>query len=234
MRLRVDELTPEMVLVVEKNMGLAVSIASTVFKTTAHALEFEEVRAQAYLGLVKAAARWPSYCAERGFNPEDMQYFATFSARRIRGEIIDSIRKKDFATRSTRDKMKVLVEAGLDQGATIPELAATTGFSEDEVRKVLAAAQRRPVSLEAAGEVPDGASSVESGHSTTAVLEKMVRYIRTLPVMSQVVLSLHYFRGMELREIAAELGITESRASQLHTTAVLGVRDLLADFLGDR
>lgn len=103
-------------------------------------------------------------------------------------------------------------------------------MSEQEIRTVLAASNRRPVSLEAAGDMADD-NSVESDHSTTALLEKMVRYIRTLPVISQVVLSLHYYRGMELREIASELDITESRASQLHTTAVLGIRDLLSSYL---
>lgn len=228
-----DDLTPEMVAVVENNMGLAVSIAQSVYQSASQALEFDEVRSQAYLGLVKAAARWYAYCEERGFDPGDWQYFAAFASRRIRGEIIDSVRKKDFATRSVRDKMKVLIDAGLDRNVPVSELARITGFSEDEIRKVMAAAQRRPVSLEAAGDVA-GEGSVESDHSTTAVLEKMVRHIRTLPVTSQVVLSLHYYRGMELREIATELGITESRASQLHTTAVLGVRDLLAAYLGDR
>ena len=224
------ELDAAMQEVVENYIPLAASIATTIYQSAPHALELDEVKATAYLGLVKAAARWNEYCAERGFSPGDMQYFSAFAGRRIRGEIIDSFRKKDFATRGTRDRMKLLIDAGLDQGRSVPDLAEATGMSEQEIRTVLAASNRRPVSLEAAGDMADD-NSVESDHSTTALLEKMVRYIRTLPVISQVVLSLHYYRGMELREIASELDITESRASQLHTTAVLGIRDLLSTYL---
>lgn len=223
-------LTPEMQRVVEENVALAVSIAMSVYRQAPHAIELEEVKAQAMLGLVKAAARWHDYCDERGFSPDDMQYFAAFAGRRIRGEIIDALRRKDYATRGARDKVKALIDAGLDRGVSMTELAAATGMSEDEIRTVLAAVNRRPVSLEAAGDVAAG-GSVESDHSTTALLEKMTRYIQTLPVISQVVISLHYYKGMELREIANELEITESRASQLHTSAVIEIRELLAHYL---
>ncbi len=230
MRSAVVELDAGMQEVVEQYLPLAASIANTIYQSAPHALELDEVRATAYLGLVKAAARWPDYCEERGFSPADMQYFATFAGRRIRGEVIDSFRKRDFATRGVRDRMKVLIDAGLDQGKSVAELAAITDMTEQEIRAAIAASNRRPVSLEAAGDMADE-SSVESDHSMTALMEKMVRYIQTLPVIAQVVLSLHYYRGMELREIAAELQITESRASQLHTSAVLGIRDLLSSYL---
>ena len=215
--------------VVEEYLDLAESVAYSVYRKAPHAMELDETKAQALLGLVKAADRWMDYCAERGYDPDHMQYFAVFATRRIRGGIIDALRKKDFATRAQRDSSKQLFKAGLGSGASEEELAERTGMSPAEIRETVTAVSAKPVSLEAVGElsIPDR-TLVEQAQEENAVLEGMVSFMRELPYDEQVVLALHYYMNMELREIAKLLQITESKASHLHTSAVMAVRNLLS------
>lgn len=218
--------------VVEEYRDLAESVAAAVYRKAPYAMELDETKAQAFLGLVKAADRWPSYCAERGFSPDSMQYFAAFATRRIRGEIVDSHRKKDIATRAQRDYSKQLAKAGLGAGASEEELAERTGLSREAIRQTVAAVSKKHVSLDAVGEIPiPDQSLVEQVQAESAILRKMVEFMRQLPYQEQVVLALHYYLSLELREIAKLLQITESRASQLHTSAVVAVRGLLSGVL---
>lgn len=225
-------LSERMQAVVVEYLDLAEAVAVSVYRKAPHAMELDETKAQALLGLVKAADRWLDYCRERGYDPDHMQYFAVFASRRIRGEIIDSLRKKDFATRSQRDSSKQLFRAGLGSGATEEELAERTGMSPAEIRTTVSAVSAKPVSLEAVGEIPiPDRTLVEQAQAESAVLERMVEFIQSLPHEEQVVLSLHYYLGVELREVARLLGITESKASHLHTSAVVAVHHLLATLM---
>lgn len=224
-------MTPEQEDLVLKHMGLAQSIAAQIWKQAPHALELAELQAIAYLGLVGAANRWESYCAERSFDPKAIQYFEPFVKMRVRGAIMDSLRANDWATRSLRYKSRQLQQAGQDQGATVEEMASRTEMSVTEVRSTLASMAQRPVSLE--GEEIDTPSShsVESTAFSNDLLRAVVAAIRELSKECQVVLALHYFESRELQQVAVLMGITESRASHLHTDSVLHIRSYLLESL---
>lgn len=217
---------------VESHVDLAESVAASVYRKAPHAMDLDETKAQAFLGLVKAADRWEEYCAERGFDSSNLQYFPVFASRRIRGEIIDSLRKKDFATRSQRDSSKRLLKAGMGEGVSEEELSERTGLSKEAIRDTVTAVSQRPVSLEAVGDisVPDR-TYIDQAHQDSALLMEMVDFMQTLPHAEQVVLALHYYLNLELREIALILQITESKASHLHTSAVVSVKSLLEQLL---
>lgn len=208
---------------IEQYMGLAQALAQQVWRTAPHALELDEMRGIAYLGLVAAARRWEPYCAEKKYSPEALEYFRPFLVRRVHGALIDAIRSADWATRSLRTRARALQDAGQERGASDTELAQRTGMSVAEVRSTLRGMAQRPVSLEAEELDPRTAENVESTAFTTAVLATVVATIRGLPAEQQAVLSLHYFRGMQLQDVAKTLGVSESRASQLHADAVLAV-----------
>lgn len=208
---------------IQQYMGLSQSLARQVWRSAPHALELDELTGIAYLGLVSAARRWPVYCDERGFDPAALQFFRPFVVRRVHGSLMDHIRSSDWATRSLRTRAKALQAAGQDKGLSEKELAERSGMTVKEVRATIRGMAQRPVSLEAEELDPVDGGGVESDAFTADVLGTVVGAIRDLEPEQQVVLTLHYYHGLQLQEVAREMGISESRASQLHARAVLAV-----------
>ncbi len=211
------------------HLGLAHSLAQQVWRTAPHALELDELKAIATLGLVGASRRWHDYCAENDYSPRAVEYFKPFASRRIYGSLIDEIRRADWATRSLRTRAKLLQAAGQDNGATDAELAERTGLTVPEVRATIRGMAQKPVPLESDGCDPTENTDVESSVVAQSLLDVAVNVIRTLPGEQQVVVALHYHKGFQLQEVAKMLGITESRASQLHARAVLVVHEAMRD-----
>ena len=208
---------------IHEYLPLAQSLAQQVWRTAPHALELEEMRAIAYLGLVGAANRWDPYCAERGFSPSALEYFKPFVVLRVRGALMDAIRATDWATRSLRTRARALQEAGQDTGVSQVELARRTGLSLAEVRATVRDMARRPISLEAEELDPGGETDVESAALAGAILTAVVDVIRGLAREEQMVIALHYYSGLHLGQVARVLGLTEIRVSQMHADAVLVV-----------
>lgn len=216
MSVDVDEL-------IREYMSLAHSMALQQWRTAPHALDKDEMIGIAYLGLVSAARRWTTYCSERSYDPHALQFFKPYVARRVYGSLIDAIRAGDWATRSLRTRAKALQEAGQERGLSEQELALRSGMSVKDVRATVRGMAQRPVSLEAEELDPVGGTGVESDAFATDVLDTVVGTIRDLDLEEQVVISLHYYKGLQLQEVARVMGISESRASQLHAKAVLAV-----------
>ncbi len=208
---------------ISQYMPLTQTLARQVWRTAPHALDLDELTGIAYLGLVQAGRRWNNYCAEKGYDPNALQFFKPFVVQRVRGALIDAIRASDWATRSLRTRAKALQEAGQDRGLSEKELAERSGMSVQDVRNTIRGMASRPVSLEAEELDPVGGAGVESDAFTSGVLGTVVGTIRDLEPEMQVVLTLHYFKGLQLQEVAKAMGISESRASQLHAQAVLAV-----------
>lgn len=208
---------------IKNYMSLAHSIATQVWRTAPHALELDELTGIAYLALCDCANRWVPYCNKNGYSADHLQFFKPYVARRVYGALIDANRSADWATRSLRTRAKALQEAGQDKGVSEQELARRSGMTVKEVRQTIHGMSQRPVSLEAEELEPISGSGVESDAFTADVLGAMVDTIRDLEPELQIVLSLHYFKGLHLQEVARSMGISESRASQYHAKAVLAV-----------
>jgi RNA polymerase sigma factor for flagellar operon FliA len=207
-------------------MELAKSLARQQWRTAPHALELDELTGIAFVGLVQAARRWTTYCDEKNYDPEALQFFKPFVVQRVRGALIDAIRASDWATRSLRTRAKALQDAGQERGLSERELAERSGMTLKDVRSTIQGmVERRPVSLEGAEVDPAARVGVESDAFTADVLGTVVGTIRDLEPEQQVVLTLHYFKGLQLQEVARAMGISESRASQLHARAVLAVHE---------
>lgn len=220
MAVDVDEL-------ISQYMGFTQSLAQQVWRTAPHALELDELTGIAYLALVATAKRWPSYCQQNNYSEEALQYFKPYVARRVYGALIDANRAADWATRSLRTRAKALQEAGQDKGVGEKELAQRSGLTVKEVRATIHGMSQRPVSLEGEELEPVSGGAVESDAFASDLLGSMVGTIRDLDFEQQIVLTLHYFRGLQLQEVAKTMGISESRASQLHAAAVLTIHEQL-------
>lgn len=225
------------------HMQLANDIAGREYRTAPHALKHDEMVSLAYWGLVKAANRWEAYCAENKYDPSHTQYFKAFSALTIRGAIRDYIRKEDWATRTLRSKAKKLKLAGQDEGATITELSEKTGMAVAEINKVMARLAARPVSLDnhlfTLGDSFDNVNTkkesyledpvdTEGSAFVSSMTEIFIAAYKALEEDVQVVIALHYYEDKDLRSIAQELNLSETKVSQLHSYGVTSIKDSLS------
>ena len=173
--------------------------------------------------------------------------FETFAVARIKGSIIDELRSLDWVPRSVRSRARDVerahaeLEAQLQRAPTDAELAEKLEMSEEELREVLLEISNS--SVLALDELwtfadPDGSSRVSvldtigdpdavdpaSALQTRELKDRLAEAIESLPEREKLVVALYYYESLTLREIGEVLGVTESRVSQLHTKAVLGLR----------
>jgi RNA polymerase sigma factor for flagellar operon FliA len=184
------------------------------------------------------------------FEPQLGIRFETYAAQRIRGAILDELRAQDWVPRIVRNRVRELakaretVEAKLQRRATLAELAAELGVGPAEVRAILN--QIHLISLEALDEwaaargggvtVADMLAEIES--DPVAILESreagelLSRSLARLPERDYQILRLYYVEGLTLALIGVQLGVTESRVSQLRSRAVVRLRNEYALLAG--
>jgi len=204
---------------------------------TPGSMERDDLFGFGMLGLLGAADSWD---ASRGLA------FSTFAYPRIRGAILDELRRMDFLPRGRRELVRE-VEAAIErveqrngQKPTPEEIAAELGRPTEEIDEaLLSASTAMQTSLEdGPGEdlasmlvdprCPDPVGSVE----WEELKELLVEAIADLPEQEKSVITLYYAEEMLLREIAEILGVTESRVSQIHTRAVYRLNRTLAALTG--
>ncbi|NLY54246.1 MAG: FliA/WhiG family RNA polymerase sigma factor [Firmicutes bacterium] len=193
----------------------------------------DDLESAAVLGLMDAMV---SYCPDRGVK------FEAYAVTRIRGAIIDSLRRLDFVPRSVRQKAKRLQEvteglyAKLGRFAEDVEIATELGLSLAELHKWLQEVQAITVlSLNTPLDKDEGiemgnllAGSSEDDPAVrllqTEKVNELAQAISGLNEREQLLLSLYYDEELTLKEAAQVLGISESRASQIHSAALLKLR----------
>lgn len=234
-------LTPEIQQLVQDMIPQAKAEAWKTYNSARHATSRDELESIAYLGLMQAATRWPSYCESRGFDPGCGQvpcerpgscgtrYFAAYSLRRMRGAILDSQRSADWVSRVVRQNAKALRDAGEDIGATEEQLAERTGLGRDVIRSTRSAVARRPVSIDDdSGHDVVSRADTESQAAADEILAVVVRVMRSLPVVTQVIIAMRHFEQRELKDCAAVLGMAEADVAERHAAGVLAIHHAMA------
>ena len=175
--------------------------------------------------------------------------FETYAVARIRGAIIDELRSLDWVPRSVRAKARDVekahsqLENKLGRAPNEEEMADKLGVSVDDFRTtLLEIANSSVLALDDLWTVsdPDGgqvslldtirdpnAIDPEEAIDTVELKDRLADAIESLPDRERLVIALYYYEALTLREIGDVLGVTESRVSQLHTKAVLGMRSHL-------
>jgi RNA polymerase sigma factor for flagellar operon FliA len=182
------------------------------------------------------------------FDPDMGNKFETFATLKIRGAVIDFMRKQDWVPRSQRSLSKVLEEtygelyALLEREPSEAEIAAKMGISETNLQKIL---QQRHNSIvlsyeEAINEKMMEVSpliteekaddSPESKILLNELKMKLGEAIDQLKEKERLVVSLYYYENLKLKEIAEVLGVTESRVSQIHSQAMIKMRNRLKNY----
>jgi RNA polymerase sigma factor for flagellar operon FliA len=199
-------------------------------------VEIDDLMQAGMIGLLEAAQNFSS---GRGAS------FETYAGIRIRGAMLDALRKLDWAPRSVHRKARAAalalreVEARLGSAATEADVAAQMGVSLADYQRVLHdtlgcqllhfnesnGSEDSPLDR-----VPDSSPNPEHLALDDSRRKAIAKAIEQLPEREQLVLSLYYERELNLKEIGAVLKVTESRVCQLHGQALLRLRALLADW----
>ena len=176
--------------------------------------------------------------------------FETYASLRIRGAILDQIRKMDWIPRTIRQRQKK-IEAAIreierDGGhvATDAEIAAKMEISEDEYQnwqnqmKVTGVVSLNEF-MEQGSDIPEDSNNRSSSFvKPEEAMEKeelkkmLAESLEKLTDKEKKVILLYYYEELTLKEIAEVLEVSESRVSQLHTRALQKMRDKLGDYLG--
>jgi RNA polymerase sigma factor for flagellar operon FliA len=185
--------------------------------------------------------------AVRKYDPEQGSTFAAYATMRIRGAILDELRRMDWCPRRARARARKLKEAinaleqRLGRVAKEEEIRADLGLSEKEFAKWMEDAKPVTfVAIDQRSEMEDseGASLHEllADESDVTGRDKLMKEetmklvaqrIKELPDIPRKILAMYYFENMRLAEIAAVFGLTESRICQIHSQTILGLRAYL-------
>ncbi|HEX7385260.1 MAG TPA: RNA polymerase sigma factor FliA [Burkholderiaceae bacterium] len=200
-------------------------------------VDVEDLIQSGTIGLLEAA---------RSFRPDGGAAFKTFAGIRIRGAMLDELRRGDWTPRSTHRRAREMaaairrVEARTHRSAEDAEIAAELGMPVSEYQALAADASRGPwLSVE---EMPEGwMETVADPHAGPAedaeeadFTQALGKAIEELPERERFALSLYYKDELTLKEIGAVLGVSESRVCQIHGQAQARLRARLGDWLQER
>ena len=201
-------------------------------------VQLEDLIQAGMIGLLEAA---------RHFDASHGASFPTYAGIRIRGAMLDEIRRLDWTPRSVHRRGREVAQAVHEienrtgRDARDSEVMEALGMSAEDYHQVLrdvstarlfSLDEVSPVTGEArepAGDDPGPVGRLEDADFRAALAEA----IRTLPEREQLVMSLYYEQELNLREIGEVLGVTESRVSQIHGRIMLKLRGRLADWTGN-
>ncbi len=223
---------------VEDYAYLVKRIAHHMVARVPSCVQVEDLIQAGMIGLLEAAQK---YDDSKGAS------FETYSGIRIRGAIVDEMRRGDWAPRSVHRnarrvaKAMAIVEKKYGRDAKDYEVAEQLDMSLEEYHDIVKdSASTRLFSYEDTFEEDDSriappingvslAGPSESVHKN-ALQEALSRAIKGLPEREQMVLSLYYEQEMNLKEIGQILGVSESRVSQIHSQAAVRLRARLTDW----
>ena len=191
---------------------------------------FDDMLSNGIIGLMDAVEK---------FDMKRNVKFEHYATMRIRGEIIDQIRKQDWAPSSLRRKIKTIsnayneLENTLYRTPTEDEVANYLEIGIEDLQKIIQKAHMfNIVHFEemmnknsfSISSISDRGESVETQiekKEMKAILGKMIDF---LPEKEKLVITLYYYEEMTLKEIAAIIGVSESRISQIHSKVLLKLR----------
>ncbi len=217
-----------------ENVALVKRIAQHLAARLPASVDIDDLLQAGMVGLLEAAR---NYDAGRGAS------FETYAGIRIRGAMLDDIRKHDWTPRSVHHKYRQVAEAihEIERETAEPAAPATVaerlGISLDDYHRILAdSASSRLFSLEESveetGSRPPPAAlgnTPEQDFDQSQFRERLAAAIDNLPERERLVLSLYYEQELNLKEIGAVLEVTESRVCQIHGQAVTRLRAAISN-----
>jgi RNA polymerase sigma factor FliA len=200
-------------------------------------IDMKEMLNSGIIGLVDALEK---------YDPKHETNFSTYAQFRIRGAILDSFRSQDWLPRSLRHKSHRLeaayqkIEQRLGRPAKDEEVAEELGISVEEHQKLLAEVgnivmlsfeelgfghgeERFQADEWLAGRTQDPLNKILGSEKISLIARALDR----LPEKERLVISLYFYEELNLKEIGEILGVTESRASQVRSRALIRLKNFL-------
>lgn len=217
--------------------GLVKIVAGRMGMYLGYTVEFDDLVGYGVFGLIDAIDK---YELTKGVK------FETYASLRIRGAILDQIRKMDWIPRTIRQKQKKLesamqiLEKRLGRIPNNEEIAEELEMSTEELEILVNQTSLTNVVsldeyLEQGSEVRVEAGNTQRFEQPEQVMERqemkriLAEAIDTLTEKEQRVIALYYFEELTLKEISKILEVSESRVSQLHTKALKKMKSRLGD-----
>lgn len=215
--------------IVLEHLPLVKAIAVRIHETLPVHVDLDDLINAGVLGLMDAAKK---------FDPEKMVVFSSYAKHRVRGAILDSLRQQDWASRDMRRQAK-MVEAAtreltneLERNPTEAEIADKLSMDLERVRFIRSEVRNstsmstssRNTNDQDESPVPELPAKPENQPDSLfahdQLRDKLMQAIKTLPVRYQKVVILYYTSELTMKEIGKQLGINESRVSQIHKSAL--------------
>ncbi|MES1929394.1 RNA polymerase, sigma 28 subunit, FliA/WhiG [Salinisphaera dokdonensis CL-ES53] len=221
-------------LVVDENLELVKRIAWRLHQRLPDCVQIEDLIQAGTIGLLEA---WERY------QPDEEASFSTFAGIRIRGAMLDEIRRGDWAPRSLHRAARAVKQARADVERRCGRAAASTAVAEemgmplneyrrlcDDVALAHVGSLDSALSDQPALEVSAGDRfAPEAAVEYQDMCEAIQRAAVELPEREQLLMHLYYESGQNLRQIAEQLGVSESRICQLHGRAIRQIRALVGE-----
>jgi RNA polymerase sigma factor for flagellar operon FliA len=216
------------------------SLARRMAASMPHSVDVGDLVQDGMLGLIDAAHR---YDEGRGIK------FETFAERRVRGAMIDALRRDAWprGVRRQRRELEAAREAlrkELGCEPSLADLAARVGSDEKRLGRTivrintiestspLAAPERLDESSLPAVLVPSEPESPDTAYEKAETAEQVRAAIDALPWRERKVIALYYYGEVTMKQIGTEIGVNESRVSQLHARAIRRLRGALGGQFG--
>jgi len=218
---------------VEEHAPLVKKIALHLMARLPASVQLDDLMQAGMIGLLEAAQR---YSSAKGAT------FETYAGIRVRGAMVDEIRKGDWVPRSVHRNARHIsqaikvVEDRCGREAQDHEVAEELGIGLGEYHASLSDANSGRLfsldELNESGDLPieesEDSDNPLDGITSEAFRRSLAEAIGDLPEREKLVLSLYYQEELNLKEIGAVLGVSESRVSQIHSQAALRLRGRLA------
>jgi RNA polymerase sigma factor for flagellar operon FliA len=219
-------------------MDLVRRIAHHLIGRLPASVQIDDLIQAGAMGLLEAARQ---YDASHGAS------FETYAGIRIRGAMLDEVRRHDWSPRSSHRTMREIsaaihaVEKRTARRAEGREIAAQMGVGLDEYHALLRkSTETRVFNLEdlfgpdvdAGDTLPGDARGPAGEYEDVRLNAAIVEAIGDLPERERTVLALYYDEELNLREIGEVLGVTESRVCQIHSQALVRLRAKLTEWKG--
>ncbi len=213
------------------------ALARRMASSMPHSIDIGDLVQDGVIGLIDAAHRFD---VDRGIK------FETFAERRVRGAMIDALRRDAWprGVRRQRRELEAAREAlrrELGHEPSMADLAARVGSDEKKLSRTivrintiestspLASGDHLDESSLPAALVPSEPDAPDSAYEKSETRDRVRAAIAGLPARERKVIGLYYYSESTMKQIGAEIGVNESRVSQLHARAIRRLRDSLGD-----